>query len=107
MVLNDVLSELREATEYLIKLPYTATGYRQAALVCLLPAYQTILCAAQQRETLFTRTHQVKISHAAMAKCLSDSQAMLDDNRLLEQYTRRITDEIHECFSLRVLVPGT
>lgn len=107
MVLNDVLSELRVATEYLVTLPYTAPGYRRAALLCLLPAYQTILLAAQQQAVLFTRAHQVKISHAAMAQCLADSQAMLYDNDLLEQYTRHITNEILERFSLRETVPGT
>lgn len=106
MVLNDVLSELRVATEYLVSLPYEAQGYRRAALLCLLPAYQTILLAAQKREQLFTPKHQIKISHAAMAQCLSDSKSMLQDNALLNQYSLRIQDEIQDCFRLRAVMPG-
>lgn len=107
MVLTDVLDELQVATEYLVALPYSAEGYRRAALLCLLPAYQTMRAAAQQQDLLFTRKHFVKISHAAMAQCLADSEAMLHDNGLLEQYSRQITDEIHNQFNVPVMVPGT
>ena len=107
MVLNDVLGELREATQYLLTLPYDAPGYRRAALLCLLPAYQTILMAAQHQDTLFTRKHQIKISRLTMAQCLADSQAMLNDNEALRKYTRRVQDEINDCFRLRVMQPQT
>jgi hypothetical protein len=95
MVLADVLEELREATDYLLTLPYSAPGYRRAALLCLLPAYQTILSAARNQEILFTPAHQIKISHSTMAQCLVDSQAMLVDNEAVQQYGQRLEDEIH------------
>lgn len=106
IVLNDVLDELQIATDYLVALPYSAQGYRRAALLCLLPAYQTLLAAAQQQDLLFTRKHFVKISRAAMAQCLADSEAMLHDNGLLEHYSRQITNEIHNHFKWSVMVPG-
>lgn len=103
MVLNDVLAELRDATDYLVALPYDAPGYRRAALLCLLPAYQTILTAALRQDILFTREHHIKISRMTMAQCLADSQTMLYDNESLRQYSRRVQDEIHESFRMRVI----
>ena len=89
------MKELRDATDYLLTLPYSAPGYRRAALLCLLPAYQTILSAAQNQVILFTPAHQIKISHSTMAQCLVDSQAMLVDNNAIQQYSQRLEDEIH------------
>jgi len=37
-IINNVLSELQEASDYLVTLPYEATGYRMASLMSLLPA---------------------------------------------------------------------
>ncbi len=99
MVLADVLEELREATEYLLTLPYSAPGYRRAALLCLLPAYQTILSAARNQVILFTPAHQIKISHQTMAQCLADAQAMLVDNQAIQRYSQRFEDEIRDQFS--------
>lgn len=106
MVLDDLLSDLGMATEYVVTLPLAATGYRRAALLCLLPAYQTVLLAARRRDVLFTSEHQIKISHAAMAQCLADSEAMLQDNELLITYSRRITEDIQDRLSQRVMVPA-
>lgn len=98
MVLNDVLNELRASGEYLTALPYRAQGYRRASLMCLLPAYQTILLAAQQQEKLFTPQHQVKISRLTMAQCLADTQLMLSDNEAILRYSRRLEREIYAQF---------
>lgn len=105
MVLADVLDELREATDYVLALPYSAPGYRRAALLCLLPAYQTILCAAQNQATLFTPAHRVKISRLTMAQCLADSQAMLFDNKAIQEYSRRLEAEVHHQFDLDGTMP--
>jgi farnesyl-diphosphate farnesyltransferase len=94
MVLGDVLTQLREATDYLLALPYTAAGYRRASLMCLLPAYQTLLLAAQRQETLFTSRHEVKISKPTMARCLVDSQALLFDNDGVRRYSRQLESAI-------------
>ena len=94
MVLADVLAELRGATDYVLALPYSAAGYRRASLMCLLPAYRTLLAAAQRQETLFTAQHQVKISKPDMARCLVDSQRLLFDNNAIRRYSRRLENAV-------------
>jgi farnesyl-diphosphate farnesyltransferase len=98
-VVDNVLDELSDSVQYLLDLPYTATGYRMASLLCLLPAYETLLVAAQRHETLFTVDHHVKISRQTMARCIQDAQAMLTDNEAIRQYSRRIRRAIGNEFS--------
>jgi farnesyl-diphosphate farnesyltransferase len=93
-VIDDVVRELRDATEYVLTLPYDAAGYRMASLMSLLPAYQTLLLAAKRHDTLFTSGHHVKISRATMAKCQWDANSMLADNDAVRQYSRRLEGEI-------------
>ena len=61
-----------------------------AGLLCLLPAYQTILLAAQQQEKLFTTDHHVKISRQTMAQCLGDAQAIVADNVAIAAYSQQL-----------------
>jgi len=89
-VLNNVMDELERSVDYVSALPYSAVGYRIASLLCLLPAYQTILLAAQRQEELFTRDHQVKISRTTMSQCLLDAKSMLADNDTILRYSREI-----------------
>lgn len=105
MVLADVLNELRDATDYLADLPYTALGYRRAALLCLLPAYQTMLAAARNHATLFTPAHQAKISRPTMAQCLADAERFVTDNSALRAYTRQVESEIHAQFHTQPALP--
>lgn len=98
-VITNVLSELRQATDYILALPYTAAGYRRASLMCLLPAYQTLLLAAKKQESLFTADHRVKISRLTMARCIWDSRSMMADNDAIKQYSERLHDAIEEAFS--------
>jgi farnesyl-diphosphate farnesyltransferase len=93
-VIDDVVRELNGATRYVLALPYAAAGYRMASLMSLLPAYQTLLSAAKQRDTLFTAGHRVKISRPTMAKCQWDARSMLTDNDAVTQYSRRLEGEI-------------
>lgn len=88
-VLADVLQELRQATEYVLGLPYAARGYRVASLLCLLPAYETLLDAALHHTRLFTDGHRVKISRRVLARCLADARSMAEDNDAVLQYARR------------------
>jgi farnesyl-diphosphate farnesyltransferase len=98
-VIDDVLQELRTSTEYVLALPYSAAGYRMASLLCLLPAYQTMLAAARQQDTLFTTRHHVKMSRPAMAKCQWDAHQMLADNSAVLQYGRRLEAQIRALMS--------
>ncbi len=102
MVVANVLEELRAATQYLLVLPYRASGYRRASLLCLLPAYQTLLVAARQQEKLFTPEHKFKISRLTMVQCIADAQAMLDDNQSIVRYGQRLENEINKQFGLPV-----
>ena len=93
-VIEDVVRELHDATEYVLALPYDAAGYRMASLMSLLPSYQTLLLAARRHDTLFTAAHHVKISRPVMAKCKWDAHAMLTDNDAVRRYSRRLEGEI-------------
>ena len=93
-VIDDVTRELHHATEYVLALPYDAAGYRMASLMSLLPAYQTLLLAANRHETLFTAKHHVKISRPTMAKCQWDAHAMLADDDAVIRYSRRLESEL-------------
>ena len=97
-VIANVLSELRDATEYVLALPYTATGYRLASLMCLLPAYQTLLLAAKNHERMFTSDHQFKISRLSMVRCLLDSRSIVADNDAIRHYSQRLHSAIEDAF---------
>ena len=95
-VLSDVTAELQMATEYLLALPSEAAGYRMAGLLCLLPAYETLMVAARQHSRLFTPTHHVKISRQTLTQCMQWAQAMVGDNTAVEQYSRQRQQTIEQ-----------
>jgi len=97
-IINNVLEELQEATDYLVTLPYEAGGYRMASLMSLLPAYQTILLAAQQQSNLFTPNHHVKISRQTMMQAIQEAQTMVTDNGAVLAYSRRLEQEVRATF---------
>jgi farnesyl-diphosphate farnesyltransferase len=85
-VFADVLAELEEFTRYVLELPSTAVGYRLGILACLLPAYQTVLLAAQRHGQLFTAEHDVKISRECLSRCLADGRTLVRDDAALLHY---------------------
>lgn len=99
MVLADLLMELKVGANYAISLPYRARGYRMAALLCLLPAYETIALAAKRHRQLFTAEHQVKISRIQMAQCKRRAKSMLTDNDAIVRYSRRMDESILSQFA--------
>ncbi len=98
-VVADVMEELERATNYIMTLPYMAAGFRTASLLCLLPAYQTILLAVREQEKLFTAEHRVKISHQTLAQCLQDAQSMVSDNDAVLQYSREVNGAVGSMFN--------
>lgn len=98
-VLSNVMAELEESVAYVLALPYAAVGYRMASLLCLLPAYQTILLAAQCHERLFTPNHHVKISRETLMGCVRDAQAMVADNDAILRYSQVIKRCVAEAFN--------
>lgn len=99
-VLDNIVQELEDATRYILALPYSAAGYRMASLLCLLPAYQTILLAAQRHRELFTADHQVKISRQTLLQCMQDAQNMVADNELICQHGRQMKQAIDSAFEV-------
>jgi hypothetical protein len=104
-VLQNVTHELRDATSYLLALPYHATGYRMASLLCLLPAYQTLLLTAQQQEKLFTPHHQIKISRLTMGRCVLDAGSMVKNNEAIHRYSQQLEQAIDATFRVPVGLP--
>lgn len=98
-VIENVLDELNRSLEYIMDLPYSALGYRMASLLCFLPAYQTLLLAAQRHETLFTVDHHVKISRETMAQCIRDAQAIVTNNKAIQQYSQSLRNAISREFA--------
>lgn len=97
-VLSNVVIELNKSVEYVINIPYNAVGYRLASLMCLLPAYQTVLSAAQNQDCLFTSKHNIKISRDCFSKCIEDANKMVNDNEGLLDYSKHIQSTIKEKF---------
>lgn len=93
-VLEDILKALHDAGSYLLGLPYAASGYRMASLLCLLPAYQTILLASRQMGSLFTSGHQLKIPRITMEECLTEATKMLNDNNAIRNYCDLVEQKI-------------
>jgi farnesyl-diphosphate farnesyltransferase len=94
MVIENILGELRTATEYVISLPTHAEGYRQASLLCLLPALQTNMLAAKVQDRLFTSSHEYKISHLNLRKCMLDARRLARDNEQILAYSDKLQSEI-------------
>lgn len=90
-VLMDIMHELRDSVDYMLDLPHSATGFRMASLLCLLPAYETISLAAENLEQLFTTEHQVKISRDTMYQCLQSAQVMVNDNDRIVKYSKELS----------------
>lgn len=97
-VLNNVMAEINNSVSYVMHIPYEAVGYRLASLMCLLPAYQTLLSAAQQHDKLFTPNHQVKISRSCFSKCMDDAKLMVRDNNALLEYSQKVQTAVEAAF---------
>jgi farnesyl-diphosphate farnesyltransferase len=102
MVISNVMDELDVATEYLLALPNSAAGYRLASLLCLLPAYQTILLVARNQEQLFTANHKFKISRETMLECVQQANLMVLDNQAILEYSRQMRHSVDAALSLPV-----
>jgi len=89
-VLFDVMAELKDATRYILALPYEAIGYRISSLLCLLPALQTILHAAKNQGTLFTTQHPTKIDQQTFMQCILDSRRLANNNQDMLDYYQQV-----------------
>jgi farnesyl-diphosphate farnesyltransferase len=97
-VLMNVLCELQDACDYVLAVPYNVASYRMASLLCLLPAYQTILLTARQSDHLFTPEHPQKISHEVFSQCVLDAQTMVTNNAAVSEYALELTRAVEAQF---------
>jgi farnesyl-diphosphate farnesyltransferase len=102
-VIYDVMNELSEATNYVLDLPVEALGYRRASLLCLFPAYQTILLAARDQERLFTPEHDIKISHQTMEACVQDAMRLAGDDLGILEYRLSVQAAVEQTFQVNSL----
>ncbi|MCX6480209.1 MAG: squalene/phytoene synthase family protein [Mycobacterium sp.] len=100
-VLDDILTELRSATAYVLDVPHRAADYRVASLMCLLPAYETIRSAALQRRELFTAGHQIKIARPTMARCVAEAVSLATDDDAIVRYSSDLESQIRDALSSR------
>ena len=98
-LLGDILTELRDATAYVLDVPQHAVGYRTASLMCLFPAYETVRLAAQRRAELFTADHHVKIDRPTMARCAADAVAVATDDEAILRMSRELDEATREALS--------
>jgi farnesyl-diphosphate farnesyltransferase len=94
VLFEDLLADLMAATQYLLDLPLEARDYRLASLLCLLPALQTNLLAAQETDRLFTAGHRYKISRITLVLCTLDARRMIADNARILAYSRELQGQI-------------
>jgi hypothetical protein len=92
MVLMDVLIELHDFVSYITALPMKAAGYRVGSLLCVLPAYQTILKAVQSHNKLFTSEHDIKIPRLTFYHCLRDARSIASSNNAIMRYRDEIAE---------------
>jgi hypothetical protein len=69
-----------------------------SSLLCLLPALQTILLAAQHHESLFTARHPTKISHQTFAQCVLDARRLTKNNQDIQDYYQQLEYEMNGIF---------
>lgn len=103
-VLNDVVQELHQSLDHVLSVPQTATGYRMASLLCLLPALHTIQLAAQRQASLFTSDHHVKIGRPTMLQCIQSVQSLWNDDEAIVAQCRKLEDAVATEFMLPVAV---
>ncbi len=104
-VIGDVLVDLRSATSYVLDVPHQAAGYRIACLMCLLPAYETILSAARCRTRLFTADHHITIARPTMVVCIRSAVAIATDDEAIRRTCRDFDEAIRTVLRAGALAP--
>ena len=104
-VIGDVLVDLRSATSYVLDVPHQAAGYRIACLMCLLPAYETILSAARCRTRLFTADHHITIARPTMVVCIRSAVAIATDDEAIRRTCRDFEEAIRTVLRAGALAP--
>ena len=104
-LIGDILDELRGATSYVLGVPQRATGYRIASLMCLLPAYETVLSAARRQTDLFTAGHQIKIERSTMMRCIQTAVSVATDDDAIQRCSLGLERAAREALQPEILAP--
>jgi phytoene/squalene synthetase len=94
-VLLNVVQELDASVSYVLSLPRPAVGFKKAGLLMMLPAYETILLAAERLQELFTPYHSVKISRTKMGQCILRARRMATDDAAIAAFSQEMSHQIH------------
>lgn len=97
-VLFDVMAELKDAVNYVLALPFEVSGYRVSSLLCLLPALQTVLLAAENQKELFTARHLTKIDHQTFRQCIIDASKLTNNNQEILVYYQQVEARMNTAF---------
>ncbi|MFN2246166.1 MAG: squalene/phytoene synthase family protein [Candidatus Promineifilaceae bacterium] len=95
-VITNVLAELINSVEFLITIPLNALGLRKACLMMMLPAFQTILLAAQNMSRLFTEQNVVKISRITMLECVLKANNLAGNDNAIREYAREFAVQMEQ-----------
>lgn len=93
-VINRVCHELTFSKEYITTLPRECSGLRMASLVCLLPALETIKLAAFKSDSIFTKSHTLKISKPVFQNCLKIAKNIVSDNKAIDRTAQESLNSI-------------
>lgn len=102
-VLLDVVAELDASVDYVLAVPQTAVGLRKAGLLMMMPAYETILQAAQRLTTLFTPEHAVKISRVTLGQCVMSARKIAPDDAAIRLYASEMSSKVQQTLQKRVI----
>jgi farnesyl-diphosphate farnesyltransferase len=102
-VLLDVVAELNASANFVMSLPQTAVGLRKAGLLMMMPAYETILLAAQRLPSLFTPEHVVKISRLTMGQCVLRARKIATEDSAIRKYTTEMSARIEQILATQTV----
>ncbi|MFN2121897.1 MAG: hypothetical protein ACK2UP_00200, partial [Candidatus Promineifilaceae bacterium] len=69
---------------------------RKACLMMMLPAFQTILLAAQNMSRLFTEQNVVKISRITMLECVLKANNLAGNDNAIREYAREFAVQMEQ-----------
>ncbi len=98
LVLEDLFNELKGAVRYISHIPLSAKGYRMGALLCLLPAFETVRLALQNLEATLTEDASFKINRETLGHCFQLAMQSTADNDLLYRYHEEQLEALQQAF---------
>lgn len=79
-VFQDAFQELASFMTYIKSLPERAVRFREGMLICVLPAYETLLTGLRRATRLFTPEHMMKMPRFKFLRCLPEASRLAKDS---------------------------